>query len=62
MSQWLVIYITTSIAGLILCWRMILLLKNLIKQQVNKEVDIFAKKAKMPNILRNNIGIKIKFK
>ncbi len=48
--------------GLALLWSLLTLLKNLVNKQVDEKVEDFAKRAKIPKVLKDRIGIKIKWR
>ena len=50
------------IIGLIILWALLILLKRLVNKQVDTQVSEFAKKARIPKVLKDRIGLKIKWR
>lgn len=55
-------YIIFTIISLSIVFLLLRLLQKIINQQIEKEVKVFTKKAKIPNFLSDAISIKLKFK
>ena len=63
LSQNIRLYFLLAIfIGLIILWVLLALLKNLVNKQVDKEVEEFTKKAKIPKLFKDRIGINIKWR
>ena len=50
------------IIGSIILFFLLTVLKSLVNKQVDKQIEAFAKKAKIPKILKDRIGVKIKLR